>query len=300
MKTCFIKNCDRSCKFDSRRSLFTIPKVNFNSKLPLVSLNHRHLLPFFQSDPLRSQWLDAIPQDKRPIRPSDRICCRHFNEDDIDRYWCHTVNGDLVKMMRDRPILKKDAVPSQNLIIDFDRPKRKKVYTSGDEAATTAATTTTTEPSKKSKKEVALFAVSMVPTTEPEAENTMLNLLKGDDMTVKDYDIEIVKEPLQIKDGDAELQLELKKDAFEVFYDEIFDVTLPSPLWGLHRDPDGTFAVFSKVSFDKLQLDRAVRVNDNWEYVVKVGESTIRSDTLKTLDPDAVAKLLDEVDEIAS
>lgn len=59
-------------------------------------------------------WQNALPK-RRPLKRTDRICNRHFDPSDVLTHWDHTINGKVVKMERDKVMLKPNAVPSLNL-----------------------------------------------------------------------------------------------------------------------------------------------------------------------------------------
>ncbi|KAH7936704.1 hypothetical protein HPB49_003135 [Dermacentor silvarum] len=56
-------------------------------------------------------WRRAIPcADKSDAKSV--LCERHFDEQYIERFFMHVINGETVQILRERPVLKLDAVPT--------------------------------------------------------------------------------------------------------------------------------------------------------------------------------------------
>lgn len=51
--------------------------------------------------------------------------------------------------------------------------------------------------------------------------------------------------PLEIRAEDLNMAVTEENEEFETFYEEVFEITLPSTLWAIQRDPEKTFIVFS-------------------------------------------------------
>lgn len=85
--------------------------------------------------------------------------------------------------------------------------------------------------------------------------------------------------------------------AFENLYDEAFDVTLPSLLWGIHRDPDRRFIVFSEFHQATMSICKLLRIDDALRCKTFVNNELNSSKTLKVenLLPDRVSDLLEEL-----
>lgn len=67
-----------------------------------------------QDEKIFAQWKAVLPK-KREFKRMDRVCERHFNVEDIQKTWDHIINGELHQLLRDKPKLKENAVPSLNL-----------------------------------------------------------------------------------------------------------------------------------------------------------------------------------------
>lgn len=51
--------------------------------------------------------------------------------------------------------------------------------------------------------------------------------------------------PLEIRAEDLDMSVTDLNEEFEMLYDDVFEVTLPSTLWAIQRDPEKAFIVFS-------------------------------------------------------
>lgn len=140
MKSCYVPNCDRSCNFDNSRNMFLVPSVSFmlNTKL-FQNLNIYKKTIFLKAPPLLAEWSAVIPQNKRPLTKSDKICSRHFLETDIERYFEHNINGEITQMLRDRPRLKSKTIPTQNLHIVLSGKKKRTLKRKNDESQKSVA-----------------------------------------------------------------------------------------------------------------------------------------------------------------
>ncbi|CAN8007265.1 unnamed protein product, partial [Ixodes pacificus] len=88
---CFVPNCSsgyRSCK--EARSLFRVP---------------------LEAD-RREEWSRNIKRGDRALHECSVVCERHFEPRFIQRSFQMTINGKVVEIPRDRPLLTKDAIPT--------------------------------------------------------------------------------------------------------------------------------------------------------------------------------------------
>lgn len=80
-----------------------------------TSLGMNNTLTYYCSSKLKekvAEWGRKIPRKDKVFTQSSYICELHFHEDDIMRHWEHTgPDGKKIKLERDRPQLKPDAVP---------------------------------------------------------------------------------------------------------------------------------------------------------------------------------------------
>lgn len=57
-------------------------------------------------------WRRKIPRADKVLSQSDSVCANHFKKDDISTHWEVTgYDGKVVKIERDKPVLKDDAIP---------------------------------------------------------------------------------------------------------------------------------------------------------------------------------------------
>ncbi|XP_040073445.1 uncharacterized protein LOC120845949 [Ixodes scapularis] len=64
-------------------------------------------------DPLRRQeWARNIKREDKVLDETCVVCSRHFDERYIEKTFKHVINGELVELDRERPVLTDDAVPT--------------------------------------------------------------------------------------------------------------------------------------------------------------------------------------------
>lgn len=201
-------------------------------------------------------------------------------------------NLSCLRSLTDKPMLRDNAVPCKNLpqrgeppkieilsqrIISTKRKPREKLIDSSE--------------AKKVKEETAEFIVI------PEATES-----------VKIISNEILLEAISEehhKSGEISREIELEPEnhkemleAFENLYDEAFDVTLPSLLWGIHRDPDRKFIVFSKFNQSSMSCSKIVHIADTFHCKNFNNNILERSTALQmeNLSVEYVSSMLDELD----
>ncbi|PNF36156.1 hypothetical protein B7P43_G10668 [Cryptotermes secundus] len=57
-------------------------------------------------------WDSIIQRNDRNLHQCDLVCSLHFKEEDIERYYTHIIDGQVVRIERGNPKLRKGAVPS--------------------------------------------------------------------------------------------------------------------------------------------------------------------------------------------
>jgi len=91
---CFVPNCNsgsKSCDHDGKISYFKPPK---------------------EGSQLLSEWNRAIPRKDTTLKPSSRVCSRHFEEDDIVKGRTFTGrNGELLFYKWNNWTYKEGAIP---------------------------------------------------------------------------------------------------------------------------------------------------------------------------------------------
>lgn len=95
---------------------------------------------------------------------------------------------------------------------------------------------------------------------------------------------------------------EEKLTMFETLYDEAFDVTLPSLLWGIHRDPERKFIAFSKFDAAKMTISKLMHISDKFHCTTHVNSErwTSKILNLEQLAVEHVSTILDELDKEAA
>uniref|UniRef100_A0A336LX97 CSON003114 protein n=1 Tax=Culicoides sonorensis TaxID=179676 RepID=A0A336LX97_CULSO len=263
MKNCYIANCDKANNYNSNRSMFSVPcnEIAFQ------------------------KWAAVIPVNKRPLQKQDRICDRHFREDEIEKYWEHNINGVITKMLKDRPKLKPDAVPSQNLVCEstkdeFKTRKKRKIK------------------SKIEKKNVVDDIVILQNSDNENDEEIEIQIIAEDKFVIetpKKTDTDNVAMPMRF----TEEEEKQRREDFVSVYEEVFGVQLPSQLWGIHRCPDMKFMAFTRFDAESLNAcDKVVRISDLWYYIVYYKGVKVKEDYLSIMTDESVTGLLDDIDKM--
>lgn len=109
MPTCFVPGCTSgysSNKNNTDRHFFSAPK----------------------DATLRSLWNKAIPRADKELSTKSKVCDCHFHEQDIDKWYVHTINGNTVQTPRGKWSLVDGAIPSvfPNLPAYLSKPPPKK------------------------------------------------------------------------------------------------------------------------------------------------------------------------------
>ncbi|XP_041768189.1 uncharacterized protein LOC121591573 [Anopheles merus] len=217
MRNCYVYSCDRRHKGDPKRTMFNVPK-----------------------DPEKfEEWRAALPLH-RPLRLHDRVCEKHFKPEDIQRDWTYHIRGETRKLMRAKPVLLPDAVPC---VFDFVKKVENKENRGRRKTA---------EPAKESPSEEGGLLV-VVEGTGPQEDEPIGVRQTSTVVLFNDESLDaVIKQPAPLGEGMEEALVEAEPDAatkesiFEELYDNIYEVELPSTLWGVHREPDRRFAAFSR------------------------------------------------------
>lgn len=282
MRNCFVPGCDRHCRINGtiKRKMFVVPK----------------------DEKMLSTWIEILPK-LRELKAHDKVCERHFNEDDICTTYDNRINGFLVKMERGRARLKPNAVPSRNLEVDQQSFKRKSSLTNNE-----------------SKKIKVVNVASLVQNQQEQAKDEQQeqeeqqNLQDHNEHDVIEEHHEEPKEqeeqqfdddedgeevPLEderkleqiITNSDGEVMFfvssiqnenqennDQKKKVHELFdtlYNDIYEITLPNTLWAIHRCPIQTAFFFSFIDTNLLRTSKLISVSSNGEVKVFFGSRLI-------------------------
>lgn len=233
------------------------------------------------------KWKEKLA-NKREFKMHDRVCERHFDCGDIIEYWENNINGEIHRTKRDKPKLRENAVPTLHL-------------PSWSEFSATAASA--------QKKKIEILSHKIISTkrkipADDEKAGKMRKILVISPVKNSKNTSEVVEEISEIEDAQFSIideqneeRKEKEVESFENLFDEAFDVTLPSTLWGIHRDPERKFLIFSTfdeklMKFHKfLHLDCELKskiVNND-----KVTEGKLEIEKCTT---DYISEWLDKID----
>ncbi|XP_055522527.1 uncharacterized protein LOC129716717 isoform X2 [Wyeomyia smithii] len=208
MRNCFIPKCDLINKHNPKRAMFNVP-----IKDPI----------------LFAQWQAVLPKH-RPLKEFDRICENHFAEEDILRCWEHTINGKVERMERKKTALKANAIP---------------VYV--DSVSVDDKSTDSFLKSSVSNKQFQIL------TEAPQTKKVKIFQSDMDTCAVRDDAVELASQTIPGPTNDQKdehntiIEVEqLVHPEFELLYDDVYEVELPSMLWGIHRDTEKTFICFTE------------------------------------------------------
>ncbi|XP_058812068.1 uncharacterized protein LOC131676778 [Topomyia yanbarensis] len=261
MRNCFIPKCDQSNKHNPKRAMFNVP----------------------MKDPvLLSRWIKALPKH-RPLKEFDRVCEIHFEEEDILRYWEHTINGQVERMERKKPALRPSAVPCYIEISDNSYFEALDSQVSGVGSKRKIDKKTSNSYVKKTKLEQ-MEEKQLVAKHDTANMSSQKNNGKNDDKVVaRSVVIEVSQ---------------MVHPEFEALYDDVYEVELPSPLWGIHRDVEKTFISFTEFNQDTMNTRKCLYIDQRLRYRQAVGQRIMREGTLKNSTTEAISELLSTLDEI--
>lgn len=240
------------------------------------------------------KWKNILPKHHRPLKKFDRICEQHFREEDILRYWEHTINGTVERMERHKPALKPNAVP---------------VFVAGDQDETTEDESTIS-PKRKSQKKSEYQ-------TRAKKMRHDIEVLNVDDLvpegnSINQSTVELDAGPIHLSiqgmsetaGGQAVEQniviemAQLIHPDFEALFDEVYEVELPSTLWGIHRDLEKTFICFSEFSKDTMNVRKYLFIDRFLQYRMAVGQRVMKRGTLPNGCTESITELLTKLDEV--
>lgn len=262
--------------------------------------------------------------NKRPFKKGDRVCERHFQEDELVLYWENTVRGKLVRTQRDKPTLKGNVVPSVNLFylatltegkytrktpvvsekIIRKRSSADKPEADFNNAAASAITYSDILASQVQIKKIKIEKASLLAVNvHPQPQNDVNDDNEKDPLNVSNCDMQSVSQnenetlPSQpLQDIDDEIL-----EQFESLYDEVNDITYPTTLWGVHRCGERKFIVFSSFHRRNMAFDKFLYIDQRLTCKVSVnGKLTETSLEKKNCNSDYVSDWLDRIDRLIS
>lgn len=269
MRNCFVPKCDALAK-NASRTMFKAP---------------------WKDPDLFLQWQQILPSHHRLLKKHDRVCERHFRAEDIVRYWQHTINGQTEVMLRDKPLLKQGSLPvydHQEMLAkiqeaDINQPREAGVPRSPVRRKQRDGSGS--RPAKKAKTEEATSVNHEPQTTfESAVVESAVHKING---SIDGHAVEhnIIIEVLAHPD-------------FESLYDEVYEVELPTTLWGIHRDLEKTFIAFTEFSKDSMSVRKYLYIDQSLQYRMAVGQRIMKSGTLASASTEAITELLTKLDDI--
>lgn len=277
MRNCFVPGCDAYCKKMKtvQRKMFLPPSKLFN------------------------QWADLLPK-KRTFKAHDRVCERHFQETDIIQFWEANINGQMHLTPRDKPKLRENAVPSLNLPSkdDFPEPPEEEMLKKRNHKIEILSQKIIAPAKRKLIEKVEQGSPKR---TKPEAKKLDIGINKLKVLHVAEPFDEILSEKVEAEiEPETKIEnLEEKLAVFESLYDEAFDVTLPSLLWGIHRDPERKFIAFSEFDHRTMSLAKILHITETCHCNTSINNKLILSKSIshEQLSTDHVSSLLDDLDK---
>ncbi|XP_053949021.1 uncharacterized protein LOC128857334 [Anastrepha ludens] len=329
MVYCSVPGCVKGNKNQNKRCMFTFPK----------------------KEELLQKWLEAIPNLKRPIKSSWRVCQYHFKPEDILDAFSHTIGGEVYLIERERPRLKPNVIPSKNLRSD-------QIITTRGSKTRSKKKHFRTEPSKKdnvinervceqlnSENEAVTFEDSgqipliretfeITEIEQPTKEQSLSKcpLLRPTDISesrektvLYNYEetsfdecnngqnvregVDIIRIPEKGVETNtsnkvnensthcADSPTSFEGESFDLF-DSVFEVVLPTTLWGVHRSTLQKNVMFVCIDEEQLNINKMLTVDDNGDLKIYLTKRLIREEhwPREVLTPERISDMLAELD----
>lgn len=228
----------------------------------------------------------------------DKVCERHFRDDEILTHWSHLIGGKIFQLKRDKPKLKSTAIPSLNLpelstLVTLDRINAKQTKQNAPRKRTLKSKTQ--QPAKK----VCTAKKRGILSENTEAKNDVndLDATKNDGIEILPDDSQEEEEHLlETASVDSNDVNEMRINMFRNLFENVFDVILPTSLWGIHRDPDAKYIAFTMFDPAAMTTTKVLYVNESCESQVYIGGSLLSNGALRELNVDIVTELLNDLD----
>lgn len=96
----------------------------------------------------------------------------------------------------------------------------------------------------------------------------------------------------------ASISDDVKRQIFDAVYDDIYEVVLPTTLWGIHRDPEERrYIAFTLFDANDMKCAIAVKITDNFNLKIFLNGVQQTEETLDELSVDTLTKLLNQLNE---
>lgn len=175
-------------------------------------------------------------------------------------------------------MLTNDFVDQKAEIIELEPPvakKKSEIVLKDEEAAATSPTPSPT-PSSAEK------------SIENGSANVLITVVDdkvAEDEVAKEAEVAEVPEEDPIDDS-----------FFDFIYDDVYEVVLPTTMYGIHRDPDRKFIVFSLFDAEKMTTIKSLYVNDRLQAKMSIDSVIIETGTFPELTVDVLTNMLAQMD----
>lgn len=259
---------------------------------------------------LFDQWKAVLP-NKRPFKRSDRVCERHFLKHDILTTWDHNINGVLHKLERGKAKLKPNSVPCLNL----------------DDKSNMISPTTPRNSRNNGKQAIRKRAPDLINLVGQDirtpATNTNIGKLESCPTTRRNFlrpapVVDLMQKSLEQSTQKDEILLpteqvsviqkdtptstihdsteDVENSSFEFIFDDVYEVVLPCTMYGIHRDPDRKFIVFSRFDVDTMSVTKALYVDHSLQARVFINNVSILCEQLPELTVELLTNMLSQLD----
>lgn len=299
--------------------------VFFFSQIIFISdhFNFIVLIFLFFLKQIFDEW-EKILFNKREFRATDKVCERHFPKDEMLTHWDHLIDGQIVQIKRDKPKIKHRAIPTLNMPDMIPKIVAPCVSQWPKKVAPKRPLRKCTQPLNSNEVNIfhfieiafnlLFFYVSQAASKKNKKQNTNdiveNDLVEQHKVTVAakedNVDVDGIVDDAEVDnpliDADAKTQeaetelMEMRKNCFETVYDDIYEVVLPSTLWGIHRDPEHKFIAFSMFDVSKMGNTKLLYVTDTFEIRVHMNGLLVSKESLKELSVEFLTNILNDLE----
>ncbi|PSN49188.1 hypothetical protein C0J52_10899 [Blattella germanica] len=217
-------------------------------------------------------WSEIIQRKDRKLLKDDIVCALHFKDEDIEYYYSHVIDGEVVLIKRGYPKLKPGALPcflnNEKKIVQKKIPRKSQEICPPQlgkyniNSDPTKQVNTGINRKGKHKK--------MQQTEQINSDNNDDDLFDVEYLIMNEEDNSEIKfqanETEEANEIVSSIDLESvspNESAFtyEELLSDINSISLPSSCWGVHKDPLDRFVAFAHVQMNPekgLKYDKAV------------------------------------------
>ena len=84
--------------------------------------------------------------------------------------------------------------------------------------------------------------------------------------------------------------------SFDFIYDDVYEVVLPSTMWGIHRDPDRHFIIFSMFNRSTMSASKVLFISSDLCSKIYIHGQNVVSETLSDVTVEILTNMLNELD----